>query len=225
MCFYNSQNATALALAKRYGRRSDVIEMAREVIEEQKLKKAFLHSDCVLVTGDDQLEIGKWGLIPFWIRETEKAEKIRNSTANAVSETVFNLSSFREVIRNRRCLIPSTGFYEYHHDEEKEAIPYRIYVKDEDIFSLAGVYDEWRNPETKKIVKTFSVLTVPANELCFFINNGGRNPGRMPVVLSVENEKKWLSSEINKNEIEGMMTSYPSELMKADVAEKGLLKR
>jgi putative SOS response-associated peptidase YedK len=109
MCFYNSQNVKALALAKRYGRRSDVVEMAREIIEEKQVKKAFLHSDCVLVTGGEQLEMGKWGLIPFWIREAEKAEKIRNSTANAVSETVFDLPSFREAIRKRRCLIPFDG--------------------------------------------------------------------------------------------------------------------
>ena len=221
MCFYNLQNASALALAKRYGRRSDVVEMAREIIEENKLKKAFLHSDCVLVVKEEQLITAKWGLIPFWIREPEKAEKIRNSTANAVSETVFALPSFREAIRKRRCLIPSTGFYEYHY-EGKEAIPYRIYLKNEEIFSLAGVYDEWRNPETKERVRTFSVLTVSANELCFFIHNGGRYPGRMPVILPVENEEKWLSPELKKYDIEGLMLPYASDLMGADVVEKGL---
>jgi putative SOS response-associated peptidase YedK len=223
MCFYNSQDVGTLALAKRYGRRSDVVVAAREILEEQRLKKAFLHSDCVIVSQEEQLDMAKWGLIPFWMREPDRAEKIRNVTANAVAETVFALPSFREAIRKRRCLIPSTGFYEYHH-EGKEAIPYRIYLKNEDIFSLGGVYDEWRNPETKETVKTFSVLTVVANELCGFINNGGRNPGRMPVIVPVEHESVWLSPGLDKTGIEGLMIPFASGLMGAEVVDMGLLK-
>jgi putative SOS response-associated peptidase YedK len=223
MCYYNSQNVTAAALAKRYGRKADVVERARAILEEQKLKKAYLHSDCVIVSQSEQLEVAKWGLIPFWIREAEKAEKIRNSTANAVSETIFALSSFREAIRSRRCLVPSTGFYEYHY-EGKEVIPYRIYLKNEEIFSLGGVYDEWRNPETKEMVRTFSVITVPANELCGFIHNGGRDPGRMPMILSAGDTEKWLSAELTKSEIESLMVPYSAERMEADALEKAYLR-
>jgi hypothetical protein len=48
------------------------------------------------------------------------------------------------------------------------------------------MYEEWRYPETKETIRTFSVLTVPANELC---HNGGRNPGRMSAILPPEKEK------------------------------------
>ena len=55
MCFFNSQNKRAFEIAKRYGRRSDIVDMAREIIKEQKLQKAFLHSDCYVVTNSDNL--------------------------------------------------------------------------------------------------------------------------------------------------------------------------
>ena len=224
MCFFNAQNKRALDIAKRYGRRSDIIEMAREIIEEQKVQKAFLNPDCLIVTKDELLQTAKWGLIPFWVRDTKQAESIRNMTANAKSETAHELPSFREAMKKRRCLIPSTEFYEYHH-VGNEAIPYRIFLRDTEIFSLAGIYDEWRNPETKGIERTFSVLTVPANELCSFIHNGGRNPGRMPAIIPVSNEEKWLTPDLKEDERNSLLTAYDTSLMDACALDKDFLKR
>ena len=236
MCFFNSQNKRALAIAKRYGRQSDIVEIAKEILEEQRqaeeieetgthfVQKAFLHPDCYVVTHDEQLQTAKWGLIPFWVREVEKAESIRKMTANAKAETAASLPSFREAIKRRRCLIPSTGFYEYHH-EGKEAIPYRISLRDTDIFSLAGVYDEWRHPATKELIRTFAVLTVPANELCGFIHNGGRNPRRMPGILTAADEMTWLRPDLTDDDIRGLLRPYDSVSMDAVVLEKDFLRR
>jgi len=224
MCFFNAQNKRALDIAKRYGRRSDLVEMAREIIEEQKVQKAYLHPDCLIVTSDNQLQTAKWGLIPFWVRNVEQAESIRNMTANAQSETAAALPSFREAMKKRRCLIPSTGFYEYHHIE-KEAIPYRIFLRDTEVFSLAGIYDEWRNPVTQKIERTFSVLTVPANELCQFIHNGGRHPGRMPAILPISNEEKWLTPDLTVDDVHSLLIAYDTSLMDACALEKDFLRR
>ena len=224
MCFFNAQNKRALDLANRYGKRSDIVEMAREIIEEQKVQKAFLRPDCMIVTDNEQLQTAQWGLIPFWVREVAQAESIRKMTANAQSETAFTLSSFREAIKKRRCLIPSTGFYEYHH-EGKEAIPYQIHLRDTEIFSLAGIYDEWLHPDTKDTLKTFSVLTVPANELCMYIHNGGRHAGRMPAILTIEDEERWLNPDLKADEIKGLLKPYESSLMEAQALEKDFLRR
>jgi len=243
MCFFNAQNKRAFEIAKRYGRQTDLAEAVREIIEEQKLHKAYLNPDCFMVTTDEQLQAAKWGLIPSWVREVGKAESIRKMTANAQSETVFTLPSFREAIKKRRCLIPSTGFYEYHHISaalnisaslnnristalnNREAIPYRIFLRDTEVFSLAGVYEDWRNPDTKETVRTFSVLTVPANELCGFIHNGGRNPGRMPAILPVMDEEKWLNPRLTEDEIKGLLIPYETGLMDCEVLEKDFLRR
>jgi len=243
MCFFNAQNKRALAIAKRYGRKSDIIEMAREIIEEQKVQKAFLHPDCYIVTNNEQLLTAKWGLIPFWVREAEKAESIRKMTTNAKVETVFTLPSFREAIRRRRCLIPSTGFYEYHYEgqrqdavemyqrhpavvtKKQDATPYRIFVRDTDIFSMAGVYEEWRHPETKETVRTFSVLTVPANELCAFVHNGGKNAGRMPAIIPLESEETWINPDLKELDIKSLLKPFDSTSMDALALEKDYLRR
>jgi len=224
MCFFNAQNKRALTIANRYGRRSDIIEMAREIIEEQKVQKAFLHPECYIVTNNEQLQSAEWGLIPFWVRDAQKAKIIRKTTANAKAETAFTLPSFREAIKKRRCLIPSTGFYEYHH-EGKEAIPYQIILRDTELFSLAGIYENWQNPDTKEIKRTFSVLTVPANALCMFIHNGGSNPGRMPAILTREDEAQWINPNMNEAGIKALLRPYESTLMDARALEKDFLRR
>ncbi|MDR1340417.1 MAG: SOS response-associated peptidase [Prevotellaceae bacterium] len=213
-----------MEIARHYGRQPGIVEMAEQIIQEQKIIKAYLHPACLIVTHSAELQTAKWGLIPFWVRDVEKVESIRNMTANAKAETAFELSSFREAIKKRRCLIPSTGYFEYHH-EGKEAIPYRIFLRDTEIFSLAGMYEEWRHPETKETIRTFSVLTVPANELCALIHNGGRNPGRMPAILPPENEKTWLRQDLTKEEVSSLLIPYDSSRMDACALEKDYLKR
>jgi len=224
MCFFNAQNKRALTIANRYGRKMDVIEMAKEIIEEQKVQKAFLHPECLIVTNSEQMQTAHWGLIPSWVREVEKAENIRKMTTNAKAETALTLPTFREAMRKRRCLIPSTGFYEYHH-EGKEAIPYQIFLRDTPVFSLAGIYEEWHHLETKETIRTFSVLTVPANELCAFIHNGGKNPGRMPAILPIEDEEKWVIPDLKEEEIIALLRPIESSLMDAQVLEKDYLRR
>jgi putative SOS response-associated peptidase YedK len=274
MCFFNSQNRRALAIAKRYGRKTDIVEIAQEILDEQRqgktgemgeareisLQKAFLNPECWIVTRDVELLTAKWGLIPFWVRDLEKAESIRNMTANARSETVFTQASFRAAIRKRRCLVPSTSFFEYHYERMdsiytiittgsiktidsissigtigapgagsiaggKEAIPYRIFLRDTDIFSLAGVYEEWVHPGTKEMVRTFSVVTVPANELCGEIHNGGRNPGRMPAIIPQGDEERWLEPELTEKEICGLLKPYNAGAMDAVRLERDYLRR
>jgi putative SOS response-associated peptidase YedK len=237
MCFFNSQNKKALAIAKRFGRKTDIVEIAQEILDEttspptplqkrggHEVLKAFLNPDCLIVTRNVQLLTAKWGLIPFWVRDLEKVQSIRNMTAIARAETAFTQPSFRTAIRQRRCLIPSTGFYEYHH-EGKEAIPYRIFLRDADVFSLAGVFDEWRHPGTKETIRTFAVLTVPANELCGEIHNGGRYPGRMPAILTEQEEERWLLPELTEKEIGELLKPYHAGAMDACRLDRDYLRR
>ncbi|MDR2145338.1 MAG: SOS response-associated peptidase [Tannerella sp.] len=182
--------------------------------EKSKVLKAFLHDDSYIITQNQDVEIAKWGLIPFWVRDVKTSKSIRNRTANARTENVFSTTSFREAIKKRRCLIPSTGFYEYHH-EENEAIPYRIFLPETEIFSLAGIYDEWQNPETGEYLRTFSVLTCKANRLCGRIHNGGKNPGRMPVILRPEDEEIYLNPDLTKDGISGLFVPFEDSRMEA----------
>ena len=224
MCFYNSCSKRALEVAKRYGRKTDLIEIVQEILDEQYKITAFLHPDCCMVTSDENMQTAKWGLIPHWTKTETEAKKVSNMTLNARSETVFNLPSFRVPIQTNRCLIPSTGYFEFQHNG-KEVTPYYIFLKDEEIFSLAGVYEKWLHPATKEIMTSFSVLTVPANELCALIHNGGKNPFRMPLIIPQSSEEKWLDISLSKTEISDFFHPYKTELMNAYAVSKDFLKR
>jgi len=225
MCFYTASNKRALALAKRYNLKTDIIEMAKEIIEEQKYRiSAFTNPLCPMVTDSPSMEVAQWGLIPSWMKTAHDAQKIRNMCLNARSETVFSKPVFRTPILAKRCLIPATGYFEFHH-REKAVIPYYIYLKNEEIFSFGGMYERWKNPLTKETVQTFTILTLPANELCAQIHNGGKNPFRMPLIIGKEYENLWLDNTLKNTDIQQFFQPFDADQMDAYPISKDFLKK
>ncbi|QIK55259.1 SOS response-associated peptidase [Dysgonomonas sp. HDW5B] len=233
MCYYNSMSKKAKELAARYGRKIDIIEIVKEIIEEQSRINAFSNPAYPIITSDDEIQALNWGLIPFWVKPKEDTEKdrdeaekdafsIRKGTYNARSETIFERPSFRTPILSRRCLIPSTGYFEYHHNNDKTKTPYLIYLPDEEVFSMAGVYDSWISPKTGKVYNTFSMITTQANELTYEIHNGGKNPHRMPVIINKQDEEKWLDPKLNKLDIQSMLKPFEASLMDAYAVDRNL---
>lgn len=215
----------AQEVAARYGRKTDIIEIVKEIIEEKYHINAFTNPDCAVITSDEEIQDFKWGLIPFWAQDEEKAKGIRKMTYNARSETIFKLPSFREPILKKRCLIPSTGYFEYHHNEDESTTPYYIYLPDEEIFSMAGIYDVWHDKETGEILQTFSIITTDANKLTGEIHNGGKNARRMPVILSKADEEKWLDPKLAKEQIEALMKPFDTKLMDAYAIQSNFIKK
>ena len=111
------------------------------------------------------------------------------NTLNAKAETIHSLSSFRESIKSRRCIVPLTSFYEWRWNDPKgnSKTKFQIGLKEE-IFSLAGIYDSWLDKETGENLNTFAVITTEANPMMAKIHNKKK---RMPVILS--NNKEWFS--------------------------------
>ena len=224
MCFYSSNNARALAIAKRYGLKTDIIEIAKEILEEQYRITAFTHPTCGVVTHSPHLEAAQWGLIPHWTRTEEEAQKIRKMTLNARAETLFSLPSFRTPITSKRCLIPATGYFEFHH-RDKSTVPYYLFLKHEEIFSFGGVYDIWYNPTTKETRQTFTIITVPANDLCARIHNGGKNPYRMPLIICKEDESLWLDHSLQPCDVVNLFQPFDSSKMDAYPISQEFLKK
>jgi putative SOS response-associated peptidase YedK len=153
-------------------------------------------------------------LIPHWVKTVDESLKIRKMCLNARAETIFGLPSFRSPIQTKRCLIPATGYFEYHH-REKSVTPYYIFLKDEEVFSFGGIYEKWQNPVTKETTQTYTLITVPANELCATIHNGGKNPFRMPLIISRENEEYWLNNSLKTNDIKQFFMPFDASGMDA----------
>ncbi|MDL2255323.1 SOS response-associated peptidase [Parabacteroides sp. OttesenSCG-928-K15] len=235
----------ALALAKRYGKKTDIIEIYKEIMEEKRRNgelvedttesayriTAFpkknsvgeaVYKDYSIITNDEQIRVMKWGLVPHWLKAQgqseqtiQKAEQIRLSTLNARAETLFEKPSFRTPIIRSRCIIPSTGYFEYRHNEDGSKTPYFIFCSDSDLFSMGGVWDQWIHPVTHEVIDTFSLITTEANRLTGKIHNGGKNPRRMPLILSPEDELRWLDSTLKKAEIEGLLKPFGEKGMDA----------
>ena len=174
------------------------------------LVSGFTHPGLPIVT-EDGLIISKWGLIPSWVKDQETADDIRSKTLNAVGETVFEKPSFRKSIATQRCLFPVSGFYEW---QEFKGVkyPYYIQLADKDYFSLGSIYDTWIDQQTGEILNTFSIITTPANPLMEKIHNLKK---RMPLILSQDDEMKWLDPDLKTDRIKELIKPFPESKMTA----------
>ncbi|MCX8080449.1 MAG: SOS response-associated peptidase [Bacteroidia bacterium] len=133
-----------------------------------------------------RLLFAHWGLIP----PRAKDEEIRKYTLNARSETLQQKPAFKSCIQNR-CLIPADGFYEWKWLDEKgkKKEKYLLKVGEGALFAFGGLWSDWADSKTGEIIRTFTILTMAANELMSEIHNSKK---RMPLVFEPEEGLRWL---------------------------------
>jgi putative SOS response-associated peptidase YedK len=133
-----------------------------------------------------RLRYFRWGLIPHWAKDAKIGAKLINARA----ETIDEKPSFKNAFKQRRCLVPADGFYEWKTENGKQ--PFRILLKNKEVFAMAGLWESWKSPEGS-VVHSFTIITTAANELMKAVHE------RMPVILNTEDEEGWLkSSDSNK---------------------------
>jgi putative SOS response-associated peptidase YedK len=149
-------------------------------------------------------ELMRWGLIPSWAKDPNIGYKMINARA----ETLVEKPSFRNLLTSQRCLIPTSGFFEWKH-RGKDAIPYYIRLTKENMFGFAGLYDIWQDAEGYPL-KTFTIITTQPNSIMSSIHN------RMPVILTREEEEMWLTSETQSTiQLLDLLDPYAPEEMEA----------
>ena len=109
------------------------------------------------------------------------------STREHSGETIAEKPSFRDAAEKRRCLVITDGFYEWQRSGGEKQ-PYRITLADESLFTFAGLWESWSAPNGRD-VRTFTIITTEPNGLMKPIHK------RMPVMLTPENERVWISDE------------------------------
>jgi len=132
----------------------------------------------------NELVMMKWGLVPHWTQDISTATQ----SINARAETLSEKPSFKELLRNRRCLVPASGFFEWK-KEGKKKIPFYLYLPDIPLFSFAGLYDCRPGPDGK-LLFTYTIITTKPNVLV------GKIHDRMPAILLPEHEDRWLSKTL-----------------------------
>nr|MBP6625445.1 SOS response-associated peptidase [Chitinophagaceae bacterium] len=154
----------------------------------------FAHPELLVFTQDQpyQPQIMHWGLIPSWVKNKEQAKEIANQTLNARAETLLEKASFRQAVKQRRCVIYIDAFYEHHH-LNKKTFPYHILMQDESPMAIAGLWDEWLDKETGEVSRTLSMITTQGNAMLAKIHNHPKASGpRMPVILPKDKQDEWL---------------------------------
>lgn len=135
------------------------------------------------VDGERRLVMMRWGLIPAWAKE------VGAGLINARAETVNEKPSFRQAFRQRRCIIPASGFYEWQ-KVGKGNVPYYIRMIDGAPMPFAGIWESWRAPEGQ-VLESCAILTTNANATVAPIHE------RMPVILSPDAFLPWLDPNLH----------------------------
>ena len=126
----------------------------------------------------------RFGLVPVW----EKEFNTKLSTINARAETVQTSKLYARLLKNNRCLIPATSFFEWATTDHGKQ-PMLIKLKARPLFYFAGLYDTWHKGD-KDERKSFTILTTRPNSFMSKIHD------RQPRILEEDQEKPWLNEDI-----------------------------
>lgn len=151
MCYRTEQKFSAKELVERTKKKFP----EEEQFEARDEVNGFDHELSPIITSaePDWIQLYHWGLLPHWAKDT----KIQNNTLNAKIETIHEKPSFRSYVNNR-CLVPVSGLYEWLH-KGKVLEKNLIKVKDQPIFSLAGLWNICPHPLTGEPYKSFTCVT------------------------------------------------------------------
>ncbi|MGD9714048.1 MAG: SOS response-associated peptidase [Thermomicrobiales bacterium] len=153
--------------------------------------------------GEREARSMTWGLTPRWAREGGKKTL---APINARAETLVEKPMFRNLIKNRRCLVPANGFYEWKNMGDHKQ-PYYVTVPNDPLFAFAGLYDAWKD-ENDEVVASYTIVTTSANELMRSLHE------RMPVILHQDDEEEWLDRSVtDPAQLQRLLGPYPAEEM------------
>jgi putative SOS response-associated peptidase YedK len=136
-------------------------------------------------TGERTLDRLWWGLVPHWVTEPKGGRR----PINAKAETVASLPSFRDAYRRRRCLLPVDNFFEWRAVKgARTKQPHAVGMQSGEPFALAAIWENWQRPGTDEWVRTFAIVTCPANALMAQVHD------RMPIILPSDSYARWLAN-------------------------------
>lgn len=210
MCGRSSLSKTEKEIEKRFNATFYSEELTRyNPLPNFNVAPTHYHP-VLLMQDSEHLHLYRWGLVPSWAKD----KSIGSKMINARSETLLEKSAFKRLLASKRCLIPLDGFYEWKING-KSKIPYRIVTTDQEIFSVAGLWDSWIHPDTKEVWHTFTIITIPANDLMKEVHD------RMPAILTKNNENLWLSQELTLHDVMQLIAPYSAkDMMLYEVSDR-----
>jgi putative SOS response-associated peptidase YedK len=143
--------------------------------------------------------LARWGLVPSWAKEL----KFGNRCINARSESIASTPTFRGAYAKRHCLVPLNAFFEWNGEKGRKS-KWRIRLKDEPLFALAGLWEWWRDPATQQGVETYTIITTAANAMLAHVHD------RMPVIIDVPDYARWLDAAADSS---SLLAPFPDDAL------------
>ncbi len=168
-----------------------------------------------IITGgaSKQIEFFQFGLCPHWAKKRtyqinargEGSYNLNNDSNYIGVQGIFEKPMFQESIRERRCIVVADAFIEGPENTGLDR-PFLIYKKDKRRpFAMAGIWDEWIDPQSGEHIQSFAILTTVSNPLLQKINHH-----RSPVILDRETESTWLNTQSSEQEISDLLQPFDS---------------
>ena len=151
---------------------------------------------------DREAMLARWGLIPCWVKDLKGFPTLINARA----ETAAEKPSFRNAMRQRRIIMPASGFFEWKRDaKDKPLQAYWVKPKRGKVAAFAALMETWSGPDGSEI-DTVAVLTTEAKGPIAAVHD------RMPVLLQPEHQSRWLDTQnFRVPEIADLLTGHADD--------------
>jgi putative SOS response-associated peptidase YedK len=160
--------------------------MIPAIIQQAPVEFSFLH----------------WGMYVPHTKDKNKTKQVSTIDISSLPANAY----VQELLSTNRCLIPADGFYLWKRVSKKGKVPYRVVVKWNLPFALAGVWNTNRGNETQRDIALFTMSSNTAlQHIC----------GYMPAILPLEHEKTWLYENLSAEQALQILLPYSPENMKA----------
>jgi putative SOS response-associated peptidase YedK len=145
----------------------------------------------------------RWGLVPPWVKTAEDGGPDTKGPLliNARAETITSSPAFRNSAKNKRCLVPMDGWYEWRPNGETASgtkakkspkTPFYMYGGDGEPLFMAGLWTTWRPkgaPKDAPPLMSATIITTEAAGPLAEIHD------RMPLTVSREDWDRWLDPD------------------------------
>jgi putative SOS response-associated peptidase YedK len=143
-------------------------------------------TDPVTVIDRDGASAVRWGLLPREARSLKEAK--RGSKINAPVEALSRHPMYVHATQDR-VLVPATHWFEWRVVDGAK-VPHVLRRRDHDYMAFAGVRDTWLDPESGETIVCAAIVTRSAYAWMAGVHS------RMPLVLSIETEPRWLDPSL-----------------------------
>lgn len=142
----------------------------------------------VLRDGAVEVEIMQWGLVPSWSTDSRVGAKMINARAETLTEKV----SFKNLVRSNRCIIPMSGFYEWHREGERPKVPFYVTRSDHRLLLAVGL---WTRSAVVDNGYTCAMVTRESGDDLATIHH------RSPAHFSAELACEWMTAEMELTQL------------------------